>query len=117
MSRASSAPTTALFGVAPIFAALGDPTRLRLVARLGSEGPLSITRLTTGTGVSRQAVTKHLQVLAGVGLARSVPQGRERLWHFRPEPLDEVRRSLDLISRRWDEALDRLKAAVEQPER
>lgn len=102
-----------LAGVAPVFAALGDETRIRLVARLGAEGPLSITRLTDGTGVTRQAVSKHLQVLAGAGLARSVPLGRERLWHLRPEPLDEARRSLDLISQRWDESLSRLKAAVE----
>jgi DNA-binding transcriptional ArsR family regulator len=99
---------------APVFAALGDRTRLRLVARLGAEGPLSIARLTEGTKVSRQAVTKHLRVLAGAGLARSEPQGRERLWQLRPEPLDEVRRSLDLISQRWDEALARLRAAVEE---
>ena len=98
---------------APAFAALGDRTRLRLVARLAAEGPLSITRLTAGTDVTRQAVSKHLRVLAGAGLARSVPQGRERVWQLRPEPLDEVRRSLDLISRRWDESLDRLKAALE----
>ena len=98
---------------APAFAALGDRIRLRLVVRLAAEGPLSITRLTAGTDVTRQAVTKHLRVLASAGLARSVPQGRERLWQLRPEPLDEVRRSLDLISRRWDESLDRLKAARE----
>ena len=96
-----------------MFAALGDQTRLRLVARLGEEGPLSIARLTAGTDVTRQAVTKHLQVLAGAGLASSVAQGRERLWQLRPEPLDAVRRSLDLISQRWDESLARMKAALE----
>lgn len=115
MTRGAKArATAALTGAAPVFAALGDQTRLGLVARLGAEGPLSITRLTAGTDVTRQAVTKHLRVLAGAGLARSVRQGREQLWQLRPEPLDEVRRSLDLISRRWDEALDRLKAAVEE---
>jgi len=103
----------ALTDAAPVFAALGDEVRLRLVARLGQEGPLSITKLTDGTRVTRQAVSKHLCVLAGAGLARSAPRGREVLWRLQPEPLDEVRRSLDLISRRWDEALDRLKAAVE----
>jgi DNA-binding transcriptional ArsR family regulator len=87
---------------------------LRLVARLGTEGPLSITRLTAGTNVSRQAVTKHLRVLSGAGLAWSTPQGRETVWRLHPEPLDEIRRSLDLISRRWDEALERMKAAVEE---
>jgi len=108
------AAATALAGAAPVFAALGDQTRLRLVARLGAEGPLSITRLTAGTDLTRQAVTKHLRVLAGAGLARSVPHGRERRWRLRPGPLGEVRRSLDLISLRWDESLDRLRAAVEE---
>jgi DNA-binding transcriptional ArsR family regulator len=103
-----------LTAAAPVFAALGDQTRLRLVARLGAEGPLSITRLTAGTDVTRQAVSKHLQVLAGAGLAWSVAQGRERLWQLRPEPFDQVRRSLDLISRRWDESLNLLKAALEE---
>jgi DNA-binding transcriptional ArsR family regulator len=96
-----------------VFAALGDPTRLRLVARLGTEGPLSIARLTAGTDVSRQAVTKHLHVLAGAGLARGTRQGRERRWALAPEPLEEARRFLDLISEQWDEALARLKAVVE----
>ena len=115
MTRGSrSRAAAALAGAAPVFAALGDQTRLRLVARLGAEGPLSIARLTAGTDVTRQAVTKHLQVLAGAGLARSAPHGRERLWQLRPDPLDEARRSLDLISRRWDESLDRLKLAVEE---
>jgi DNA-binding transcriptional ArsR family regulator len=99
---------------APVFAALGDETRLRLVARLGTEGPLSIARLTTGTDVSRQAVTKHLHVLADAGLARGTRRGRERRWQLAPEPLEEARRCLDLISQQWDEALARLKAAVER---
>jgi len=100
--------------VAPVFAALGDQLRLRLVARLAAAGPLSIKRLTAGTRVSRQAVTRHLHVLAEVGLAQGVVQGREVIWELRPEPMDEVRRSLDLISRRWDESLGRLKAALEE---
>jgi DNA-binding transcriptional ArsR family regulator len=99
---------------APVFAALGDETRLRLVTRLGTDGPLSIARLTTGTDVTRQAVTKHLHVLADAGLARASRQGRERLWELAPEPLEEARRCLDLISEQWDEALARLKAAVER---
>jgi len=98
---------------APVFAALGDETRLRLVARLGAHGPLSIARLTAGTDVTRQAVTKHLRVLEGAGLARGTRQGRERLWALEPEQLQEARRCLDLISRQWDEALGRLKAFVE----
>jgi len=107
------AKETALEGSAPVFAALGDETRLRLVARLGTEGPLSIARLTTGTAVTRQAVTKHLDVLASAGLARGTRRGRERLWELDPEPLLEARRRLDRVSRQWDVALARLKASVE----
>lgn len=97
-----------------MFAALGDQTRLRLVARLGREGPLSIARLTEGTDVTRQAVAKHLRVLADAGLARSVRQGRERLWQLDRSRIEEARRSLERIAERWDEALGRLKVAVEQ---
>jgi len=97
-----------------VFAALGDQTRLRLVARLGREGPLSIARLTEGTDVTRQAVAKHLRVLADAGLARSVRQGRERLWQLDRSRIEEARRSLERIAERWDEALGRLKVAVEQ---
>lgn len=99
---------------APVFAALGDQTRLRLVARLGSEGPLSIARLTESTDVTRQAVAKHLRVLADAGLARSVRKGRERLWQLDAARLDEARQSLARIAARWDEALGRLKAALEE---
>lgn len=105
--------TARLRASAPLFAALGDETRLRLVGRLGTEGPLSIARLTEGTAVTRQAVAKHLRVLAGAGLARGTRRGRERLWALEPEPLEEARRCLDLISAQWDAALARLKAAVE----
>jgi DNA-binding transcriptional ArsR family regulator len=100
---------------ASVFAALGDPTRLGLVARLCGGGPLSIVRLTEGAEVTRQAVTKHLHVLEDAGLVRSTRQGRERLWELEPRKLEAARRYLDLISRRWDEALSRLKAAVEGP--
>ena len=99
---------------APVFAALGDQTRLRLVARLGSEGPLSISRLADGADVTRQAVAKHLRVLADAGLASGVRRGRERLWRLEAAPLEEARRSLERIAERWDEALLRLKAAVEE---
>lgn len=99
---------------APIFAALGDETRLRLVTRLSAGGPASIARLTTGSAVTRQAITKHLAVLAGAGLVRSRRRGRERLWELRPERLAHARASLDAISRQWDDALARLKAFVER---
>ena len=114
MSPRGEARARAARATAPVFAALGDETRLRLLNRLGTDGPLSIARLTNGTDVTRQAVTKHLHVLAGAGLARGRRQGRERLWQLEPEPLEEARRFLDLVSRQWDEALARLKDAVER---
>ena len=98
---------------APVFAALGDATRLALVGRLGAEGPLSIPQLASESAVTRQAVTKHLHVLADAGLVRGVKVGRERRWEFEPSQLDEARRSLDAIARQWDHALERLKVAVE----
>jgi DNA-binding transcriptional ArsR family regulator len=99
---------------APVFAALGDPTRLALVDRLSAEGPLSITRLTAGSAVSRQASTKHLYVLAKARLVQDVRRGREHLWELDPARLRAARRSLEQISAQWDEALDRLKAMVEE---
>jgi DNA-binding transcriptional ArsR family regulator len=98
---------------APLFAALGDTTRLRLVATLCLGGAMSIAQLTEGADMSRQGVTKHLQVLAEAGLVRGVKAGREHRWEFDPAQLDEARRSLDLIAQQWDRALARLKAAVE----
>jgi len=101
---------------APVFAALGDQTRLRLVARLSTEGPLSITRLTVGGGVTRQAVTKHLHVLAQAGLAHSSQLGRERIWQLEPQSLLTAREWLVRISAQWDEALGRLRQFVERQE-
>ena len=98
---------------APIFAALGDETRLRLVARLCSGGPQSIARLTAGSDVTRQAVTKHLLVLADAGLVRGVRQGRESRWALKPEQLEVARRHLDLISERWTERLEALERYLE----
>ena len=99
---------------APLFAALGDETRLRIVAQLSAQGPLSIVRLTEGTDVSRQAITKHLYVLEEARLARSVRTGRESIWELQPAQLEEVRRYLDEISAQWDGALNRLRAFVEK---
>jgi DNA-binding transcriptional ArsR family regulator len=96
-----------------VFAALGDKTRMDLVARLCAGGPLSITRLSAGAEVTRQAITKHLNILAGAGLVRDIRVGRERLWEVETRQLDEARRCLDLISSQWDDALARLKTAVE----
>lgn len=99
---------------APVFAALGDPTRLKLVARLCEGGPQSIARLTSGSRVTRQAITKHLVVLADAGLVRGRQRGREKLWQLEPARLEETRRYLEMISRQWDSALGRLKAFVER---
>jgi DNA-binding transcriptional ArsR family regulator len=98
---------------ASVFAALGDTTRLKIVARLCAGGPLSIARLTEGSKVSRQAVTKHLHALEGVGLVSSGRTGRERIWELRTARLDEARRHLDTISDQWDAALERLRDLVE----
>jgi DNA-binding transcriptional ArsR family regulator len=98
---------------APLFAALGDETRLRVVARLCEEGPLSIARLTEGAEVTRQAVTKHLQVLASAGLVKGARDGRENVYELQPRRLSEANRLLALISKEWDDTLDRLKAFVE----
>ena len=102
-----------LRGAVPVFAALGDATRLLLVARLCGGEPLSITRLAAGTRVTRQAVTKHLHVLAHAKVVRGFRQGREQLWELNPEQLSEARRCLDAISSQWDAALGRLKASLE----
>ena len=99
---------------APFFAALGDETRLHIVARLCGEGPLSIMRLADGATVSRQAITKHLQALEEAGLARSSRIGRESIWELRTKRLSQARRYLDQISHQWDAAIDRLRAFVEK---
>jgi DNA-binding transcriptional ArsR family regulator len=111
--KKSQPKKSALRNSANIFAALGDETRLRLVAVLCAGGALSIAQLTSGTEITRQAVTKHLHVLADAGLARDIKVGRERLWEFAPGRLEEARRSLDEIARQWDHALNKLKMAVE----
>jgi DNA-binding transcriptional ArsR family regulator len=95
---------------APVFAALGDPTRLRLMARLSQGGSQSIARLTSDHDVTRQAISKHLRVLEGAGLVRSTRQGRESLWVLEPRELEVARRYLDHISDQWSERLASLKA-------
>jgi DNA-binding transcriptional ArsR family regulator len=101
-------------GAAPVFAALGDETRLRLVSRLCDEGPLSIAKLTEDSRVTRQAVSKHLRVLEGAALVRSHRHGRESVWQLDARRLEDARRQLDLISKRWDDTLERLRQFVEQ---
>lgn len=99
---------------ARLFAVLGDETRLRLVSRLCDEGPTSITGLTEGFSISRQAITKHLRVMEEAGLVRKRRRGRESVWQVSPRRLSEVHRYLDQISKQWDEALGRLRALVEK---
>jgi DNA-binding transcriptional ArsR family regulator len=117
MSRARTGAAGQVGAAAPIFAALGDETRLRLLVRLSSGRPESIARLSAKAPVSRQAVKKHLDVLSRAGLVQGNRRGREHLWQLRPQRLGEARGFLDRISRQWDEALDRLKGFVEGTER
>lgn len=116
-SNAMSPPNAAsadLADAAPVFAALGDATRLALVDRLSTNGPLSIARLTTVSTMTRQAITKHLHVLADAGLVHDVRRGREHIWELDPDRLIQARRSLEQISQQWDEVLGRLKKFVEE---
>ena len=99
--------------VAGVFAALGDATRLKLVAVLCAGGALSITQLTANTDISRQAVTKHLHTLADAGVVRDIKHGRERLWQIEPAKIDEAKAALDAIGKAWEQALGRLKAFAE----
>ena len=98
---------------APIFAALGDETRLALVTRLAKGEPCSISQLTQGSRLTRQAITKHLHVLEIAGMVRHVRAGRERRYAFNPEPVVGVQEYLTEIAGQWDKALARLKAFVE----
>ena len=98
---------------APVFAALGDTTRLTLVAKLGKGEPRSIVQLTEGSALTRQAITKHLRVLEHAGIVRNVREGRESLFKLDPKPIDNLRDYLDQVSKQWDSALARLKSFVE----
>jgi len=115
MSRKSSNSVTASRRArAPIFAALGDETRLLLVAKLCGGEPHSISQLTKGSKLTRQAITKHLRVLEGAGIVHGMKRGRESLFKLDPEPIEEIKEYLELVSEQWDEALARLKAFVEE---
>lgn len=98
---------------APVFAALGDETRLSLVAKLCGGQPQSISQLAEGSNLTRQAITKHLRVLESAGVVRSVRSGRENLFEFEPEPIEQIKTYLDLVSEQWGQALARLKSFVE----
>ena len=111
--RRSSPALAKLQGWAPVFAALGDETRLRLVSTLCDGGPLSIAKLTAGSDVTRQAIAKHLRVMADAGLVRGTRHGRESVWRLERQRLEDARRYLEVIAKEWDEALGRLRTFVE----
>jgi DNA-binding transcriptional ArsR family regulator len=113
-SRASANKVSRRRSHAPVFAALGDETRLSLLARLGGGGRCSISELTEGSRLTRQAITKHLRVLERVRIVRCVRSGRESLFELDPRPMLEVKDYLDRVSQEWDRALLRLKAFVEE---
>ena len=103
-----------LTSAALLFAALGDPTRLMLVRQLSEGGPASISVLAERQDMTRQGVTKHLQVLAAAGIIDGSRQGSEQVWTLNPKRLGEGRRHLDVIAAGWDEALERFKKLVEE---
>lgn len=105
--------SSAVVDRAPVFDALGDPNRLRIITRLCDGGPCSTTEVTQAVSVTRQAATKHLVLLEAVGLVSSQRRGRERIWRVQPEPLTDASEYLTSLSRRWDRAIDRLRAYVE----
>jgi DNA-binding transcriptional ArsR family regulator len=93
---------------------LGDETRLGLIAKLCERSPQSISQLTDGSKLTRQAISKHLAVLENAGIVGSVKVGRECHYEFDPKPIDDMKSYLDDVSRQWDDALGRLKAFVER---
>jgi DNA-binding transcriptional ArsR family regulator len=114
MSQRSPSRTAArLRAHAPVFAALGDETRLSLVAKLSGGQPCSISQLTEGSRLTRQAITKHLRVLESVGMVHSARAGRESLFELNLRPIEGIKEYLDLVSEQWDQALSRLKSYVE----
>src|SRR5437870_13754951 len=113
MSRNRNAAALQLPDAVPLFAALGDATRLRRLGRLSAGGPLSITRLSEGTGVTRQAITRHLHALGDVGLVRHARRGREQVWDLNRKRLEKAKQYLDHIAAQWDDAAERLRAFVE----
>ena len=113
MSAARALPAAEVRDAAPLFAALGDETRLRLLARLSANGPDSIAGLSARADVTRQAITKHLTVLSRAGLVRDERRGRERIWRLVPRRLEDAREHLERISELWDDALARLAKHLE----
>ena len=99
--------------IAPVFAALGDPTRLELVARLADRRAHSITSLGDGLPLTRQAVRKHLYVLEDAGIVVGERSGREHRFRIRQDSLAPAQQYLKRVAAQWDDAALRLKAFVE----
>jgi DNA-binding transcriptional ArsR family regulator len=99
---------------APLFAALGDETRLALLMRISEGGPASLARLGERSRVSRQAIAKHMRVLSDAGLVTTRRRGRERICELDPRRLSQAHEHLDRIAQQWEDALGRLKAFVER---
>ena len=97
-----------------IFAALGQETRLSLVTKLSEGDRCSISQLTGGSKLTRQAVTRHLRVLEEAGLVHSTPSGRESIFELDTRPFKDIREYLEFISEQWDQTLGRLKSFVER---
>lgn len=114
MSARRNARQAAFAEAAPVFAALGAATRLKVVSKLCADGPTSTAGLSAGTGVTRQAITKHLDTLEAAGVVRSNRSGRERIWEIETARLERARRCLDEIGAQWDAAIDRLRALIEE---
>jgi DNA-binding transcriptional ArsR family regulator len=114
MSRKIRSGAAQLRAHAPVFAALGDETRLSLVAKLSNGQSHSISQLTQGSRLTRQAITKHLRVLEDAGIVHGVRMGRESRFEFDASPIEEIKKYLKFVSEQWDEALGRLKSFVEE---
>ncbi|HYK11993.1 MAG TPA: helix-turn-helix domain-containing protein [Gemmatimonadales bacterium] len=114
MSRSGTAAQLKETEAVPVFAALADATRLRLLRRLSSEGSLSITRLSEQEDVTRQAITRHLYALGEAGLVRHKRKGREQIWDLDMKRLEKAKAYLDQVAAQWDAAAARLKAFVEE---
>ena len=114
MSKKRHRTAASIGATAVVFTALGDETRLRLIARLSEAGPMSIAGLADGFDMSRQAITKHLRVMSEAGLATSGRRGRETVWQLEQDGLADANRYLQLVAKDWDDKLRRLKSVVEE---
>jgi len=114
MTPASAQRAIRASSVAPAFAALGDPTRLKMLQRLGREGPQNITSLAAKVDITHQAVSKHLRVLENAQLISSTRNGRDRIWAIEADSMKDLHAFLDDISGQWDMALRALRKMVEE---